>query len=119
VQRVLYQSVGQSGKQLDGVAVVSAIMSAEDPKSAAEGFRKIIAVPPPFVTSLPTSATDLAVYVPGIVQKVVTAHPIVHSMINFVVANFVANVAIAAYVPPPIHLLVLSLLTMMIEASRP
>jgi hypothetical protein len=27
------------------------------------------------------------------------AHPLVHNMINFVVANFVANVALSMYVP--------------------
>ncbi|OKL61180.1 hypothetical protein UA08_03603 [Talaromyces atroroseus] len=102
VQRVLYQSAGQSGKQLDGVAVVSAIMAADDPKSAAEEIKKIMAVPPPFATRQLSSPreSELATDVPGVVQQVVTAHPIVHSMINFVVANFVANVAIAAGVSP-------------------
>lgn len=109
VQRVLYQSAG-TAKQLDGVAVVSAIMAADDPKSGTEEFRKVMAIPPRFVTRQHISpreneAQKLVADVPGVVQKVVNVHPIVHSMINFVVANFVANVAIAAYVfflsPPP------------------
>lgn len=106
VQRVLYQSAA-TNKALDGVAVVSAIMAADDPKSVAEQFKHVIATPPAFITRSPetSSAVDvnaLAATVPEVVQKVVKFHPIVHSMINFVVANFVANVAISAYVFQPI-----------------
>lgn len=103
VQRVLYQSAsaGQDQK-LDGVAVVSAIMAAKDPKSVAEQFKQAIATPPAFVTreldtsSSSTEVNELAAAVPEVIRKVVETHPIVHSMINFVVANFVANVAISA-----------------------
>lgn len=82
-------------------------MAADDPKSVAEQFKKTIATPPAFVTKSPESSTAgdvsaLAAAVPEVVQKVVKFHPIVHSMINFVVANFVANVAISAYVLHPV-----------------
>lgn len=102
VQRVLYQSAA-ANKALDGVAVVSAIMAADDPKGVAEQFKKTIATLPAFVTRGPEASaagdvTALAAAVPEVVQKVVKFHPIVHSMINFVVANFVANVAISAYI---------------------
>lgn len=77
-------------------------MAADDPKTVAEQFKKAIATPPTFVTRSPETSTAgdvsvLAAAVPKVVQKVVKFHPIVHSMINFVVANFVANVAISAY----------------------
>uniref|UniRef100_A0A093XQ38 hydroxyethylthiazole kinase n=2 Tax=Talaromyces marneffei PM1 TaxID=1077442 RepID=A0A093XQ38_TALMA len=81
-------------------------MAADDPKSVAEQFRNAIATPPVFVTRSPdesSAAVDvnaLAAAVPEVVQKVVKFHPIVHSMINFVVANFVANVAISAGLSP-------------------
>lgn len=41
VQRVLYQA-SDSSKQLDGVAVVSAIIAAEDPKKASEELLRLI-----------------------------------------------------------------------------
>lgn len=84
-------------------------MAAEDPKFVAEQFKETIATPPAFISKSHTegpSAADvsaLAASVPEVVQKVVKFHPIVHSMINFVVANFVANVAISAYVLPPVQ----------------
>jgi thiamine-phosphate diphosphorylase/hydroxyethylthiazole kinase len=82
-------------------------MAADDPKSVAEQFKNAIATPPAFVTRSPESSSTvdvsaLAAAVPEVVQKVVKFHPIVHSMINFVVANFVANVAISACVLLPL-----------------
>lgn len=98
VQRVLYQSQA-SGKRLDGVAIVSAIMAADYPRAAAAEFAKRIRAPAPFAT-IPKApraneATSLLQEVPQVVQKMVQAHPLVHNMINYVVANFVANVALA------------------------
>ena len=98
VQRVLYQSKTPR-KGLDGVAIVSAIMAAHDPRAAAAEFAKRIHAPAPFATvpkaPRANEAAALLEEVPQIVQKVVKAHPLVHSMINYVVANFVANVALA------------------------
>lgn len=98
VQRVLYQSRAPR-KELDGVAIVSAIIAADDPKAAAAEFVKRIATPPPFVRApVAPQIREVAALqeeVPKIVQKVVQAHPLVHNMINFVVANFVANVALS------------------------
>jgi thiamine-phosphate diphosphorylase/hydroxyethylthiazole kinase len=98
VQRVLYQSESPN-KKLDGAAIVSAIMGAEDPKAAAANLAQLIATPPSFVRNLDASAASdaeaLVQSVPGIVQKLVQVHPLVHNMINFVVANFVANVTLA------------------------
>ena len=98
VQRVIYQSQS-SKKGLDGVAIVSAIMAADDPQAAAEALVKLIDSRPDFALN-PTDIRDNEVdaslqAVPRIVQKMVETHPLVHNMINFVVANFVANVALS------------------------
>jgi len=98
VQRVLYQSHSPS-KGLDGVAIVSAIMAADDPKAAAEEIAKLIKTPARFALSVKApranEAEELLKDVPHIVRKMVEIHPLVHNMINFVVANFVANVALS------------------------
>jgi len=101
VQRVIYQSQG-TRKGLDGVAVVSAIIGAEDPRAVAAEFTKLISALPPFANippaPRPNEAAALLSEVPNIVRKVATEHPLVHSMINYVVANFAANVALSMWV---------------------
>ena len=103
VQRVFYQSKAPE-KGLNGVAIVSAIMAAEDPRAAAAEFVKRIHSPAPFVQAqvAPKGYTVPAMLeeVPHVVQKVVQAHPLVHNMINFVMANFAANVALSVCVLP-------------------
>lgn len=103
VQRVIYQSKAPR-KGLDGVAIVSAIMAADDPRAAAEEFVKRINNPPSFAwepkAPRANEAAALAEEVAQIVQKMVKAHPLVHNMINYVVANFVANVALAIGASP-------------------
>ncbi|KAG2411524.1 thiamine-phosphate pyrophosphorylase [Aspergillus terreus] len=102
VQRVLYQSKAPR-KGLDGVAIVSAIMAADDPRAAAAEFVRRIATPPPFVagpTAPISGLSEMLDTVPAIVQKMVQTHPLVHNMINFVVANFVANVALSMGASP-------------------
>lgn len=101
VQRVLYQSKSPS-KGLDGVAIVSAIVGAEDPKASAEKLAELIKNTPLFALApQPSRANEVEALlqdVPTIVRKMTEAHPLVHNMINFVVANFVANVALSMYV---------------------
>lgn len=97
VQRVIYQS--QSPKKgLDGVAIVSAIMAADDPQAAAEEFARLMKSPPAFAVNPRASRVNeveaLLNEVPSVVRKMVELHPLVHNMINFVVANFAANVAL-------------------------
>lgn len=102
VQRVLYQSKSPA-KGLDGVAIVSAIIGAEDPKASAEKFANLIKNTPLFALApQPPRANEVEALlqdVPAIVRKMTEVHPLVHNMINFVVANFVANVALSMYVP--------------------
>ncbi|KAJ5933694.1 hypothetical protein N7454_006023 [Penicillium verhagenii] len=103
VQRVLYQSQSPK-KALDGVAIVSAIVAAEDPQASAEEFVKLINTPPPFASTniFPSAhkAEVLLTRVPQIVTEMVKVHPLVHNMINFVVSNFVANVALSIGASP-------------------
>ena len=96
VQRVLYQSKALS-KGLDGVAIVSAIISAADPGAAAARLRALVAEPPAFATAAQDtqvrSVQDLLARVPVIVTKVVHEKPLCHNMTNLVVQNLAANVA--------------------------
>lgn len=95
---MLYQSQSPK-KALDGVAIVSAIVAADDPKASAEKFVKLIRNPPRFAQAFsPPRANEAEVLlneVPQIIRKMVEVHPLVHNMINFVVSNFVANVALS------------------------
>ncbi|KAJ5207374.1 thiamine phosphate synthase superfamily [Penicillium cf. griseofulvum] len=103
VQRVLYQSQSPN-KALDGVAIVSAIVAADDPKASAEQFAELIRNPPQFAQASnpprPNEAEALLSEVPQIIRKMVEVHPLVHNMINFVVSNFVANVALSIGASP-------------------
>lgn len=96
-QRVLYQTATPH-KSLDGVAVVSAIVAAPDPKSAASRLRDLVQSPPPFATSSRRPGLfvdDITARVPGLIKRVATKNPLCHNMTNLVVQNFAANVALA------------------------
>ncbi|KAJ5737155.1 uncharacterized protein N7483_002280 [Penicillium malachiteum] len=103
VQRVLYQSRSPK-KALDGVAIVSAIVAADDPKASAEEFARLIKSTPAFSmtprSARANEAEALVQEVPQTVRKMVEVHPLVHNMINFVVSNFVANVALSIGASP-------------------
>ncbi|PWY80495.1 TMP-TENI-domain-containing protein [Aspergillus heteromorphus CBS 117.55] len=102
VQRVIYQSRAPR-KSLDGVAIVSAIMAADDPQAAAAEFARLVSSSPSSVWSQEALTVDTAALlkqVPQVIQEVVKAHPLVHNMINYVVANFVANVALSMGASP-------------------
>ncbi|CAG8918512.1 unnamed protein product [Penicillium salamii] len=103
VQRVIYQSKSPQ-KSLDGVAIVSAIVAADDPKASAQKFAELINNAPRFaLASNPSRANEteaLISDVPQVIRKMVEVHPLVHNMINFVVSNFVANVALSIGASP-------------------
>ncbi|KAL2754635.1 hypothetical protein ACRALDRAFT_2109048 [Sodiomyces alcalophilus JCM 7366] len=110
IQRVIYQSATPT-KSVDGVAIVSAIVAASDPEQASRDFLHAIRTPPPFrkgaVSSIANStaavgdvAGDLVARVPELIRAVNSAHPMSHSMTNFVVQNFTANVALAVGASP-------------------
>lgn len=102
VRRVIFQSKSLS-KGLDGVAIVSAIMAAEDPKAAATTLRKSIRETPK--TMSPKAAQNQSVdsllsQVLKIVKEVGTKNPLCHNMTNLVVQNFAANVALCIGASP-------------------
>lgn len=101
-QRVLYQTASKN-KNLDGVAVVSAIMGVADAKEAALKLRDLIETPPPFVvssTKRPLSSDDVIARAPDLVQRLAGRKPLCHNMTNLVVQNFAANVALAIGASP-------------------
>ena len=96
VERVMFQSKSTI-KKLDGVAVVSAIVAAEDPKSAAAALRKAIDNIPKTMSPRANENHSLAIIlnqIPGIVARLGRVSPLCHNMTNLVVQNFAANVAL-------------------------
>ncbi|KZF21538.1 TMP-TENI-domain-containing protein [Xylona heveae TC161] len=101
-QRILYQSKA-AFKGLDGLAVVSAIVGADDPKQAASDLRSLIGRPPAFASYGNKKVKDLKVLlpdVPNIAKKVAENQPLCHNMTNFVVQNFAANIALSIGASP-------------------
>ena len=100
VQRVLYQA-SDSSKKLDGVAIVSAIIAAKDPKKAAEDILRLIKSPPPFAEKSVAneqkylSPAALINDAPAVIKAVGQETPLSHNMTNLVVQNFAANVALS------------------------
>ncbi|CAD6565777.1 MAG: hypothetical protein ASARMPRED_007982 [Alectoria sarmentosa] len=102
VQRVMFQSKSPT-KGLDGVAVVSAIIAAQDPKAAAFGLRFSIGKVP--VSMSPKSGDNQNVetvlsQIPRIVKELGVKSPLCHNMTNLVVQNFAANVALCIGASP-------------------
>ncbi|EKD21263.1 uncharacterized protein L3040_000697 [Drepanopeziza brunnea f. sp. 'multigermtubi'] len=101
VQRVLFQSSAPA-KNLDGVAVVSAIIAAKDPKKAAAEILEMVRTPAPFAAASlanvqkKVDVAALVEQVPGVIKAVAEKTPLSHNMTNLVVQNFAANVALAA-----------------------
>lgn len=105
VQRVLYQSSSKN-KALDGVAVVSAIIAAQDPEKAASKLKSLVLSPPPFAveiirnTSKKQAAKELIADVPAVLALLQEKKPLCHNMTNLVVQNIAANVALAIGASP-------------------
>ncbi|KAG9229209.1 Hydroxyethylthiazole kinase family-domain-containing protein [Amylocarpus encephaloides] len=101
VQRVMYQSSSPE-KGLDGVAIVSAIVAAKDPKHASQELLKLVKGNPPFNTAPPNmdlrrnlSASSHVERSAQVVREAAEVSPLSHNMTNLVVQNFAANVALA------------------------
>ena len=101
VQRVMFQSKSPK-KGLDGVAVVSAIMAAEDPRSAAAALQTQIDTLPETMSPKAKENRSLTIIdqIPNIVRKLGETSPLCHNMTNLVVQNFAANVALAIGASP-------------------
>ncbi|KAK6346118.1 hypothetical protein TWF730_010449 [Orbilia blumenaviensis] len=108
IQAVLYKSRPAEGLPLAGVAVVSAIISSNDPESAASGLLSLYKSPPPWAPPPPSQPTVFThFYLPLILSKVVSIirsikehKPLVHQITNGVVKNFSANVTLAIGASP-------------------
>lgn len=105
VQRVIHQSIAGEN-QLNGVAVVSAIVAATDPQAAAsELLQRIRSTSEKFYISTRPgvqAASEEAILqqVPGIIEKHVSSSILSHNMTNTVVQNFAANVCLATGASP-------------------
>ncbi|KAF2100524.1 TMP-TENI-domain-containing protein [Rhizodiscina lignyota] len=107
VQRVLYQSHSPD-KSLDGVAVVSAIVGADEPRTAAQHLYDLILRAPAFARAIhqpssltATITTDLIIaQVPKIAKALAEKTPLCHNMTNLVVQNIAANVALCVGASP-------------------
>ncbi|KAK4668082.1 thiamine biosynthetic bifunctional enzyme [Podospora pseudoanserina] len=102
IARIMYQSRHVDGKPgwltLNGVAVVSAIMSADDPEEASKELLTLVKSSDKFRGSslMGARASKGVLEVAGeIIKKVHEAKPLTHNMTNLVVQNFAANVALA------------------------
>ena len=102
VQRVMFQSKSLT-KGLDGVAVVSAIMAAKDPKAAASELKSLIGSVP-FSMSPKAGENQhvemLLSKIAHIVKELGVKSPLCHNMTNLVVQNFAANVALCIGASP-------------------
>lgn len=102
VERVMFQSKSLT-KGLDGVAVVSAIMAAQDPKAAASRLKSLV---DKVLTSMSPKACEnqtvetLLSQIPHIVKELGLQSPLCHNMTNLVVQNFAANVALCIGASP-------------------
>ncbi|KAI5922206.1 TMP-TENI-domain-containing protein [Camillea tinctor] len=102
VSRVVWQSAGNNGRALDGVAIVSAIMAAPDPEAASRELQRLVKANPEFVNHCEDlenrPAHDLVdlflATVPQIIHRVHNIKPLSHNMTNLVVQNLAANVAL-------------------------
>lgn len=102
VQRVMFQSTS-SVKSLDGVAVVSSIIAAEDPQVAASTLKELITHVPTTMSLEARSTLNLRAAigkVPEIVKDLAAKSPLCHNMTNLVVQNFAANVALSIGASP-------------------
>ncbi|KAF4121244.1 thiamine-phosphate diphosphorylase / hydroxyethylthiazole kinase [Geosmithia morbida] len=82
-RQVMSQSVSPR-KALDGIAIVSAIVAAEDPAAAARDL----------------AGQVISAKVPDVVRAVADKTPLSHNMTNLVVQNFAANVGLAVGASP-------------------
>ncbi|KAG9189223.1 thiamine-phosphate diphosphorylase / hydroxyethylthiazole kinase [Alternaria panax] len=114
-QRITYQLLAPTTtnahpKTIDGVAVVSAIIGAQDPKAASSHLSHLFTKPPPFASQPPLPnfyheqpADEIASVLKtaiSVTKKVKEMNPLSHNMTNLVVQNFAANVALSVGASP-------------------
>lgn len=106
--RVLYQSASPD-KSLSGIAVVSAIVAAENPWQAAFRLKDIVSSQPTHLllppTTIPSTASTFSLsntlsQIPALVSHHRNLTPLSHNMTNTVVQNFAANVCLSISASP-------------------
>lgn len=114
IQRVIHQlyaphSLSSKPKTIDGAAIVSAIIGANDPKEASSHLLRLIKSAPPFFKSsdpvfwLEKDEDEIAALIRTADRATVAVHsksPLSHNMTNLVVQNLAANVALAIGASP-------------------
>lgn len=108
----MYRGCTES-KTLDGVAVVSAIVAADDPESASRSLLSLVRQGKPqnrqqhlpsglarTGTKVVERESDFLTTAPLIIKQVNASKPLSHNMTNLVVQNFAANVALAIGASP-------------------
>ncbi|KXJ94733.1 Hydroxyethylthiazole kinase family-domain-containing protein [Microdochium bolleyi] len=106
ISRVLWQSTTPSGRSVDGVALVSAIVAAPEPGVAAAELLRVVKSPPAFAKLAPTQEQlrrppqDLTELIPEVIKAVDSKKPLSHNMTNLVVQNIAANVALCVGASP-------------------
>ena len=89
LQRIFFQC-GAAKKALDGVAVVSAVMAAQDPEAAARNLLGLVKSPPAFKADLMVEGSDvveaqsMVALASSVVQRVHDTTPLSHNMTNIV-----------------------------------
>lgn len=114
IQRIIHQLYAPrtstaKPKTIDGAAVVSAIVGAEDPKEASSHLQQLIKSSPLFVKSsdpafwLEKNEDEVKSVISTADKATAAVHaksPLSHNMTNLVVQNFAANVALAIGASP-------------------
>tara|TARA_R110002003_G_scaffold116_27_gene10296 strand:+ start:9503 stop:11119 length:1617 start_codon:yes stop_codon:yes gene_type:complete len=115
LQRITHQlrapsAPSTSPKSIDGVAVVSAIIGAPDPKAASSHLSKLLHSPPPFkahstephfwLENNDQEISHLLTQAAAATKSVREKGPLSHNMTNLVVQNFAANVALCIGASP-------------------
>lgn len=101
IERIMFASRWKD-KPLDGVALVSAIMTSSEPQKTARGLKRLMTSTPAFHQAQRCSIrnADDIMNVVGIVGKIREKQPLIQQMTNNVVKNFSANVTIAVGASP-------------------
>lgn len=101
IDRVMFSSASET-QALEGVAVVSAIMTSSEPQKVARGLKELMTGTPAFnhpqVTTIKSAADARKVV--HIISQIRMQSPVIQQMTNNVVKNFSANVTIAIGASP-------------------
>ncbi|OIW34098.1 TMP-TENI-domain-containing protein [Coniochaeta ligniaria NRRL 30616] len=101
-QSVITES-GGANFWLNGIAVVSVIMGADDPEQVANGLLELLGpvLPSKHATgAMKTLSTESDLRISNAIKAVHDTTPLSHNMTNLVVQNFAANVALAVGASP-------------------